>query len=192
MDKVVQDLAKNVAERYGRSLAQFRPCKPGGEYLEQNLITLLSHEFMFMFKDDTSCIAYSEIPFKYAGSSKRVDGYLANSQVAYVVEAKSSRSKKRLIDNIKSDLDRIESPDLQTSFIEMASREDTYQFPKDVSGIIIADFWSLKGKTPWFTSSEDFEASLQPYTVSAVREKIGTFGRYDYFLLVAQTKPLGW
>lgn len=197
MDETVLKLAQNVVERYRKSLFHFRPCKPGSELLEQNLITLLSHEFMVMFNDDDRCVAYSEIPFKSEKQpdkwSNRLDGFLANKDMAFVVEAKSTKHKDDLIIDIKADLKRIHSDELKDSFREMASSEGrTYQIPSSVHGLVIADFWCLSASQPWFTASE-FEARLFPeYRIKAMIEKVGTYGRYDYFLLVAQTNALAW
>lgn len=197
MDNSVQEMAKRVATRYGKALSHFRPCKPGSELLEQNLITLLSHEFLAMYSQDERCMAFSEIPFKSAANPNnwcnRLDGFLANSDVAYLVEAKSSKHKKYLIADIKADLDRIKSDVLKDSFAEMASTGGrAYKLPPSVRGLVIADFWCLSDKLPWFNESE-FEASLLPeHKVKALVEKIGTFGRYNYFLLVAQTDTLDW
>jgi hypothetical protein len=198
MDETIAFLAKKVATRYKRSLNHFRPCRPGSELLEQNLVTLLSHEFLTKFDYDDRCIAYSEIPFKSKGDpakwSSRLDAYLANSDTAYLVEAKSSRHKEHLVADIRADLDRIIHPHTKDSFIEMASKDDRqYLFPKDIYGLVIADFWSLAGKTPWFSTVAEFENCFLPeHHLKATIEKVDTYGRYDYFLILAHTAKLPW
>jgi hypothetical protein len=198
MDETIKFLAKKVAIRFTRSLSHFRPCRPGSELLEQNLITLLSHEFLTKFNDDDRCIAYSEIPFKSQDDptkwSSRLDAYLANSDTAYLVEAKSSRRREHLVADIRVDLDRIFHPHTKDSFIEMASKDDRqYLFPKDIYGLIIADFWSLSDKTPWFSTAAEFENCFLPeHHVKATIEKVGAYGRYDYFVILAQTAKLPW
>lgn len=66
-----------------------------------------------MFKYDSKCLAFSEIPFKSENNVQkwgaRLDVFLANSNITFLVEAKSSRHKNYLIADIKTDLTRIHS-----------------------------------------------------------------------------------
>lgn len=205
MDETALKLAHQVAVRYGKSLSQFRPCKPGSEVLEQNLITLLSHEFMVMFNDDERCVAYSEIPFKSKKHpdkwSNRLDGFLANSEMAFLVEAKSTASKSDLLRGICNDLLRIHSKELEVSFKKMSLHGDRqYVLPPVISGLIIAGYWVKTHSKPWFISESDFEMQLAhqlpEYTVTSKINPIGTYGidgeTWDFYVVVAQTTNLNW
>ena len=185
-------LAERLAERYRKSLAQLRPCKPGEEMLEQNLITFLCHEFLAMYDEG---VAYSEIPFisdlQVNSWSNRLDAYLANEHAAYVVEAKSTKRKSDLIKDITKDLQRIYSEELKRSFQIMTERSDVnHQLPEAVYGLIVADFWSLSTDKAWFTS-EEFEQAFSR-KLSAKVIKVGCYGRYDYYVVLAQTRKLAW
>jgi len=172
----------NMSVRYESMLAKFRPCKPGSAFLEQNLITLLSHEFLSMFPDG---IAFSEVPFQNKDSiwGYRIDGYLANDWVAYFVEAKGDLLIDDLMNGINGDLDRIHEKKLKESFAIMANngldekgREDrTYHLPSSKKGIIIANTWDIKTKDAWLNKT-----LLKTKYVNNLAVKAYSVGKYGY------------
>lgn len=137
---VLDEIVEGVIKRYKNMLSKFSPCQPGkGEFLEQNLITNFAIEFAKKFpKADI----YTEIPFRCGEKNHwkcRADMFIINGDKGYIIEAKGSQRGGKLFSLIEDDINRIQSPCLQKSFMEM--KIDDSQFPKDLYGIIIADFW---------------------------------------------------
>ena len=194
MDSTVDTLIKNTVENYSRMLSNFRPCKPGSEFLEQNLITLLSHEFL---KQNPTGIAYSELPFITPDGDgqwgSQLDAYLANNAEGFLVEAKGSQSKDELFKLIEKDLKRISSNALKNSFGEMATsgdRDRCYSIPSKISGLIIADCWYESHAEQW--DMNQLLSSRFPLIskLSTKSYKVGEFGNFSYFILAGQTKAL--
>ncbi len=192
MQSVVETLVNNTAENYSRMLKTFRPCKPGSEFLEQNLITLLSIEFIKIFPDG---IAFSEIPFMTPKGNKqwgsRLDAYLANDKNGYLVEAKGSQSKDELFQQIEEDLDRIKSPELKASFAKMATFGDrNYVIPEKITGLIIADCWYSSHADQWGMNHLLNDRFPNISKLSTKSFKVGEFGDFPYYILVGQTELL--
>lgn len=192
MDVEVDILIKNTVENYKRMLNQFRPCKPGKEFLEQNLITLLSHEFL---KLNPTGVAFSEIPFITPNSDgqwgSRLDAYLANDSDGYLVEAKGSQPKEDLFYLIEKDLERIMSEKLQSSFNIMANSENRkYSIPHNVTGLIIADCWYASHAEAWDCNHTLTKHFPLISSINTKSYKVGEFGKYSYFILAGQTKAI--
>lgn len=201
MDPAIDLLINNTTASYSKMLGRFRPCRPGSEFLEQNLITLLSHEFLMLNPDG---LAYSEIPFITPNGNgqwgSRLDAYLANDSEGLLVEAKGSQSKDELFQRIEHDLERIKSRELKDSFMTMAMtpKEDrnyeipnreyrNYTIPNKITGLIIADCWFSSHAEQW-----DMNGSLATRfplisEISTKSYKVGVYGGYSYFVLVGQT-----
>lgn len=192
MQPVIRKLAENTKNTYSEMLKKFRPCKPGSEFLEQNLITLLSSEFLKMFPKG---IAFSEVPF-ITGNEKnqwgsRLDAYLANETDGYLVEAKGSQSKELLFQLIEDDLKRINSEDLEVSFNQMATDGDrNYAIPDTVRGLIIADCWSSATIEQWGKNELLEDRFPHISKLSTESFEVGEFGGFTYHILVGQTAPL--
>lgn len=123
----------------------FRPCKPGSEFLEQNLITIFSHEFLNKF-GDSACV-FSEIPFMGSKNDNkwqaRLDGFFIEGDNGYFLEAKGSNSKEKLFQSIDNDLKRIHSIELLESFNNMVDQR-RHVLPTKLYGLVIADSWQHK------------------------------------------------
>jgi hypothetical protein len=142
-------LFEKTTDRYKNILNRFKPCKPctpgkndGREFLEQNLITLLSHEFLSANPDGIVC---SEIPVLNDKGhwSGRIDGYLANDDVGLLVEAKGSMDKNPeggIFKAIEDDILRLLSPKVEKAFKSMSSTGDrSYDLPPTIKILIIAE-----------------------------------------------------
>ena len=188
MDQQLVALLQNTATTYARMLKKFRPCKPGGEFLEQNLVTLLSHEFLMMNREG---IAFTEVPFLSSIDSEhwkaRIDAYLATDEMGYLVEAKGSQNWQSMCEAIEVDLKRLSSPELRMSFDKMAtggSRD--FSLPPNMTGVIIADCWSPVSAKQWLDNrllSEDYPAVSRLITRVF---NVGKFNSYEYFILAGQ------
>lgn len=192
MDSNIDELINSTAENYSRMLKHLRPCKPGSEFLEQNLITLISHEFL---KQNPEGIAFSELPFITPNGnddwSSRLDAYLATETEGFLVEGKGSQPKDFLFQLIENDLGRIYSKELKTSFTKMATAgERMYQVPKKVSGLIIADCWHASSAKQW---NNNHLLKCQFPLLSELSTKsyfVGTYDNYSYYILAGQTKSI--
>lgn len=190
MDLEIQQLFINAALRYKGMLSKFRPCKPGSEFVEQNLITILCHEFLLLHDDG---ISYTELPFANPNTKKwdlHLDAYLANEQVCYLVEAKGSLTAKDLFSSIQSDVVRIFSDNLQMSLQTMAQGDSdddrNYVFPCQSKGLIVANTWSKQTAQHWLSDPDNLFSSLSRKIYS-----LGEYGvnkKYELFMLAGQTK----
>jgi hypothetical protein len=124
-------------------LSTFRPTQPNGEYLEQNLITNFAIAFVQNF---TNAKVYTEIPFisniNKGFWQNRLDLYIDNGDIGYIIEAKGSQQNDKLFSLIDDDIARIKSIEMKKSFESMAKTK----IPNKIIGIIIADCWSGKNK----------------------------------------------
>lgn len=192
MEGLVEELARNVARKYGEMLLHFRPCRPGSEFLEQNLVNLLSNAFLEKF----DCgLAYAEIPFQSAKGKWdcRLDAFLANEESAYLVEAKGLGENPNRLGLVEQDLERAHSQLLRESFGEMAGGNGrNYTMPPNVSGIVIADCWCAAIADQWRNNRDLRGTYPRIAALSTLALKAGAFGSFDYFILVGQTAPLDW
>lgn len=144
---ILNTIVDRVISRYQNMMKKFKPCKPDvGEYLEQNLITNFAIEFS---KEFPNADIYTEIPFKCKDEIKnkdlwkcRADMLIINKDKAYIIEAKGSQKGENFFNLIDTDIQRIKSQSLKESFMCMKNKD--YIFPKEVYGIIIADYWGNK------------------------------------------------
>ncbi|KZY75188.1 hypothetical protein A3740_15800 [Oleiphilus sp. HI0068] len=196
MQERYHDLISAMAKTYNRMLKEFRPCKPGSEFLEQNLITLLAHEFLCQYPNG---IAYTEIPFTPPEDDSwksRLDAYMATSEFGLLVEAKGSKSRVELFKSIEEDLTRIYSPKLKSSFAEMAignckksKLNRSYILPKSMHGLIVADCWSEDTAKAW---EENPYFNNPCFNLITKALPMGEYGGYKYFILYAITEQLDW
>lgn len=154
--KQLDELMNEVISRYRKMLEKFTPCKPGsGEFLEQNLITNFAIAFVTKFPKAN---VYTEVPFspelpkednaesKPVKWNCRADLYIENGDSGYIIEAKGSQKGETLFDLIENDIKRLKSDGLRRSFIDMA--KEGQNLPKNMYGIIIADYWGTKKQNP--------------------------------------------
>jgi hypothetical protein len=142
MDLRTKDLLDQFVEHYQKMLTRFRPCKPGGEYLEQNLITHLCHTFL---KFNQSASAFTEVPLQASdGKWKlRFDALLLIEDEAYVVEAKKSSSFPNLCRELNSDVKKLKDSKLRYSLDQMAKGPNRdFINPSKVSVLLVADHWA--------------------------------------------------
>ena len=135
-------LMRITIERYKNMLERFTPCKPGsGEFLEQNLITNFAIAFVKKFPEAN---VYTEVPFMHHSEfwNCRVDLYIENGDCGYIIEAKGSQKGGTLFELIEKDIERLQSDGLKNSFIAMT--KEGKNLPKNMYGIIIADYWGTK------------------------------------------------
>lgn len=141
----IEEVFRETGVTYQRVLDRFRPCRPGGEFLEQNLITLFCHEFLNYF--GSKACAYTEIPFMGGaggnGWQARLDGFLIEGENGYVLEAKGSLSADSLFSAINADVNRINSRNLGKSLSEMFRGNPE---PMNMYGLVIADCWRHEKK----------------------------------------------
>lgn len=135
-------------QRYNNMLKKFTPCKPGsGEFLEQNLITNFALAYTSKLENANSNI-YTEVPFICAKKDDKVywkcraDLYIENGENGYIIEAKGSQKGDKLFNLIEDDISRLVSDELRESFLHMSKGREN--LPKNMYGIIIADFWGTK------------------------------------------------
>lgn len=188
MNQQLVALLKNTATTYARMLKKFRPCKPGGEFLEQNLVTLLSHEFLMMHRDG---IAFTEVPFiSYVEQehwTSRIDAYLATDATGYLVEAKGSLNWQSLCEAIEMDLKRLSSSELRKSFDKMATGGGRcFSLPDTMTGVIIADCWSSAAAKNWLDNNLLSERYPAVSRLSTRVFSVGKFNSYEYFILAGQ------
>lgn len=200
MDAVIEKIFRHTAVRYGGMLARLRPCKPGSEFLEQNLVTLFCHEFLTEFPCG---IAYTELPFapalpaspcpsdiEKADWSNRLDAFLATEQAYYFLEAKCLSNKVEKLKDVEGDLERIrEKPGPIACLDYMASGTDNddraYCVPAQKNVLIIADCWTKEIADKWLAQSD---LALGHHTSQLTRKAyhIAQFGSFDYYVLAGQ------
>lgn len=186
MNSDFEELSRSSVDSYRAMLEKFRPCKPGSEFLEQNLITLFAHEYLKKFPDGAF---FSEVPFRSDLKGKdwelRLDAFAFTSQTAYAIEAKGSKSKSKLFEEIGKDLKRLTSPALISSLREMFEARE-HILPNIIKGVVLADCWSESTAEIWRLKSSEFSAFIDPSTINTSSIYIGKYGGYKYFLLVGQ------
>lgn len=148
-EKKLDDMMIETIQRYRKMLKKFTPCKPGsGEFLEQNLITNFAIAFVKEFPEAN---VYTEVPFMHRSEfwNCRVDLYIENDDCGYIIEAKGSQKGETLFELIEEDIERLKSGrrqdeviGLKNSFIAMT--KEGKSLPKNMYGIIIADYWGAK------------------------------------------------
>ena len=188
MSPDLESLLKGTAQRYMRMLTRFRPCKPGGEFLEQNLITLFAHEFLSQFPDG---VAYTEIPFMQDKEDgywrSRLDGYFATEEFGIFLEAKGSLNSENLFKGIDDDLGRIKSTTLFRSF-DIMKRDG--ELPPKFFGVILADSWQKKQADKWV--SKVFDEKFENIEEIETRVFIGnSFTNYQHYILFGWTGEIG-
>ena len=181
LDRICADMVDN----YNRMLGAFRPCKPGGEFLEQNLITLFSHEFLKSFPDG---LAFTEVPFQKGDNtgsdywSARLDGYFATASFGVFLEAKGSSNGEQFFEAIEADLVRIQSEGLKKSFEEMAARGRGV-LPASLYGIVIADCWQKSQAEKWSKKVFNKEFKSIQKAKTTVYRGIDFDGKWQHYIL---------
>lgn len=193
----IEEVFKKVGVTYQKMLNTFRPCRPGGEFLEQNLITLFCHEFLNYF--GSKACAYTEIPFMGDSDSDawqaRLDGFLVESENGYVLEAKGSLSADSLFSAISSDVKRINSRSLGRSLSEMfrGNRE-----PRRIYGLVIADCWRNEKKLDDSAQAERWVSDdivvNYPHLGNLNRRmmQLGAYDGYQHYLLYGWSDALNF
>lgn len=171
MDEFIANGFTNLVEHYKKSMNVFRPCRPGGEVLEQNLVTAF---LMGCLKKPTEAHWGLEVPFvddakaKVHSSDKtrgndffeltsksildstkkwrnHLDGFIYANETLYLIEAKRDYPATEFLKQIKADYDRLNSKELALSFHSMLNRPDVYSKPfgniKQVKAVLLADTW---------------------------------------------------
>ncbi|ASG65587.1 hypothetical protein CEW91_05305 [Idiomarina piscisalsi] len=169
MDELIANGFTNLVEHYKQSMNVFRPCKPGGEVVEQNLVTAF---LMGCLKKAPEAHWGLEIPFvgektlpvhnansghandgfdltsKSILSKKwrnHLDGYIYANETLYLIEAKRDYPATGFLKQIKADYDRLHSKQLALSFHSMLHRPSIYGKPfgniKQVKAVLLADTW---------------------------------------------------
>lgn len=190
-------LLRITIERYKNMLKRFTPCKPGsGEFLEQNLITNFAIAFIKKFPEAN---VYTEVPFMHHSEfwNCRVDLYIENGDCGYIIEAKGSQKGDTLFELIEKDIERLQSAGLKKSFIQMASKKRD-NLPKNIYGIIIADFWGIKNQNPdenihinrWINNEFEERPNLKKFT-KLDRCLVDIISGYPYWFL-AGIIELNW
>ena len=191
----IKEIISETALRYENMLSTFRPTQPDGEYLEQNLITNFAISFVQKFPNAK---IYTEIPFISDDSKgywqNRLDLYIDNGDIGYIIEAKGSQPNDKLFNLIDKDIRRIKSKEMIKSFKNMSK----FNLPKKMIGLVIADCWSGKNQEKnkqeqkWLNYKSDlskFSAiSLLDYTFS--NEVNLKDSHYKYHILVGAINNL--
>lgn len=194
IDDALRLVFEATATTYGRMLDHFRPCKPGNEFLEQNLVTLFAHEFLKVHPKDG--LAFSELPFRSKTSQNwgsRLDAYLVGGGCEYLLEAKANHTKADLLKLIEADLKRIHDPRLSESLDIMANGrpgvddQRTFTRPSRKVGVIIADCWSKSVASLWNGDTVLMAPSGKPYkhlnAISRITIPVRDWGGFRYSIL---------
>jgi hypothetical protein len=128
----IKTIVLDTVTRYEKMLSTFRPTQPNGEYLEQNLITNFAIAFVQKF---INAKVYTEIPFisniNKGFWQNRLDLYIDNGDIGYIIEAKGSQQNDKLFSLIDDDIARIKSIEMKKSFESMAKfTAPKFQTPK--------------------------------------------------------------
>jgi hypothetical protein len=193
--EIIKEVINSTVKRYENMLRTFRPTQPGGEYLEQNLITNFAIAFVQKFPNAN---VYTEIPFMCNEENNhwkcRLDLYIENGDTGYIVEAKGSQASDSLFELIEEDIKRIKSVEkpykLKESFEIMADKACA-ELPEKLVGVVIADCWGGKDKSNniqeerWFryhqTETDRFKNINQLENIFSNRVKIRS--DYQYHIL---------
>jgi hypothetical protein len=186
MDRELELLVKGCANNYRRMLQSFRPCKPEGEFLEQNIVTLFAHEFL---KKHPKGFSFSEIPFvnstdnisRSSGWPYRLDLFLYNNEVGYAIEVKGSMGRADFFNAIEDDLQRLTSKELILSLKSMAAARDC-NLPKIIKGVVLADCWYKDESDKW-ESNNMFDENSHIAKLDTMKVVIGEYGHYEYSIL---------
>ncbi|MGS2721009.1 hypothetical protein [Paraglaciecola aestuariivivens] len=210
MDEMVAEVFKIFHQEYATRMQTFRPCKPGGEIVESNLVhqfinawlkkcpdALHALEVPFATKSDTPLTPNSDIEdVLNTGWGNHLDGIVLANGTLYLIEAKRDYPPAQLIKRTKADFDRIHSLELAASLNIMFFRQGVYTKPiepiKEVKGIILADTWSLTNQKLWqsahYKGQIDWLADMQ----REVKDLgIGSSIKNEsYALLIAHTQAM--
>ncbi|MGM7318800.1 hypothetical protein [Idiomarina sp. ST10R2A5] len=193
MDEFVEKGFTNLRELYENSMSVFRPCKPGGEVLEQNLVTAF---LMGCLKNNPDIRWGVEIPFASADKEvefssifthnqtsdliendvlkknwkNHIDAFIYVNGTLYLIEAKRDYPAASFLEKIKADYERIQSPELAISFRLMMNRTDVYSESfgeiKQVKGILLADTWRPTNLNLWNEAYYKPKGRKQAYDLS--------------------------
>ena len=192
MDSVTEDLLNRFVVHYQKMLTRFKPCKPGGEYLEQNLITHLCHTFLM---SDQSAVAFTEVPLQ-ANDGKwklRFDALLLSDDEAYVVEAKKSSSFPNLCRELNSDVNKLKNANLRFSLDQMTKGPNrSFKEISKVSVLLVADHWAktkaaynkLSNLKEHFGDAEGYENLINSEVYKSEPIKVN-----DYYYFIFALKP---
>lgn len=219
MDEAVTNAFEDFHREYKRQMSIFRPCRPGGEIVEANLVS----NFISSWKNVNSPKFNAvEVPFAVSGFSSinlqdiydyvgkhpwrnHLDGLILEGGTLYLIEAKRDANPSQLIKNISADLERIHSLELAASLNAMLFREAYNKKHEDrfcikhVVGIILADTWRPSIKRAWkrgqFSNpkiQKNFECSMLK---TMEREVVDLQVKPDksnesYCLLLGVTRPI--
>lgn len=155
-DHRLGNVFEKFSQDYQANMMRFRPCKPGGEVLEANLV----FSFIMTFKELYPNAFWAvEIPFENTSTrchSNHLDALIYIDGTLYLIEAKRDYATKDQLDLMHKDLRRIESVELASAIRDMWDRP-IYDNPlgevKEVIGVLLADTWQNSNRTAWQTGS---------------------------------------
>ncbi|RUO53471.1 hypothetical protein [Pseudidiomarina homiensis] len=137
---------------YKANMMRFRPCKPGGEMLEANLVFSFIMAFKELYPDAFWAV---EVPFESTETNSHnnhLDALIFIDGTLYLIEAKRDYATQDQLNLMRDDLARIESPRLATSLQKMIHR-DVYDNPLSevdkVIGVLLADTWQNSNRNAW-------------------------------------------
>lgn len=186
---------KMLCENYKANMMRFRPCKPGGEMLEANLVFSFIIAFKELYPDSVWAV---EIPFENAETnshSNHLDALIYNDGTLYLIEAKRDYATKDQLDLIQKDLTRIKSVNLANSIKDMLSR-DVYDNPlgevNEVIGVLLADTWQNSNLKAWKSGTYDSEPQgwLPKHRTMTPLGIYAKGAKTPYTLMVAHTENL--
>lgn len=141
-----------LCQDYKANMMRFRPCKPGGEMLEANLV----FSFIMAFKELYSNAFWAvEVPFENTGTNSHnnhLDALIFIDGTLYLIEGKRDYATQDQLNLMRDDLGRIESMRLAQSLQGMLHR-DVYDNPLSevnrVIGVLLADTWQNSNRKAW-------------------------------------------
>jgi hypothetical protein len=210
MDTVIADVFRIFHEKYSTRMKTFRPCKPHGEIVENNLVHQFINSWLVKYPDAIHAV---EVPFatqseteltpetaikhvQVADWGNHLDAIILSQGILYLIEAKRDRSPAELIKEIKKEYDRIYSLELALSLNKMFFREGVYETTnkeiKEVKGIIIADTWRATNVELWGSGSYLCEIEWLSSMKRDLKDLMIKSGNNNesYHLLIAHTAPI--
>ena len=184
-----------LSQQYKANMMRFRPCKPGGEMLEANLV----FSFIMAFKECYPNAFWAvEIPFESKETnshSNHIDALIFIDGTLYLIEAKRDYATQDQLNLMRADLERIESTRLATSLHAMIHRsvyENPLQGINKVVGVLLADTWQHSNRKAWHSGIHkgELQSWLPKYRTMKDLGIYAQGAKTPYTLLMAHTDNL--
>lgn len=172
LDPLLKTCFADLCARYRASMATFRPCRPSGEVVEQNLVTaflfsclqhapkghwgveipFIGNQSMRLHRADSKLSSITITKLREAPWQNHIDAFFYHDGTLYLIEAKRDYPALTFVQKVKTDYERLLSFELAMSFQLMLHRDvydRTWGPIQAVKGLLLADTWRPTNQVLW-------------------------------------------